>query len=104
MASTSGRKKASSSGRRNTSTNRGNGRSTSSQRTRTNEERLISNEVLLIITLAVGALLFLCNFVPLFFAVNEKSYIFAQSKQKCAIYGTKFSCQHRAIIKEKLGS
>ena len=61
MASTSGRKKTASSGRRNTS-NRKSGRSNNSQRTRTNEERLISNEVLLIITLAVGALLFLCNF------------------------------------------
>ncbi len=61
MASTSGRKKTTSSGRRNTS-NRNPGRKTSTQRTRTNEERLISNEVLLLITLAVGALLFLCNF------------------------------------------
>ena len=61
MASTSGRKKTTSSGRRNTS-NRNSGRRTGTQRTRTNEERLISNEVLLIITLAVGALLFLCNF------------------------------------------
>ncbi len=63
MASTSGRKKTSSSGRKNTS---GRGRSTNNRtatsRTRTNEERLISNEVLLIITLAVGVLLFLCNF------------------------------------------
>ncbi len=61
MASTSGRKKTTSSGRRNTS-NRNSGRKSSTQRTRTNEERLISNEVLLLITLAVGALLFLCNF------------------------------------------
>ena len=61
MASTSGRKKTTSSGRRNTS-NRKNGRASASQRVRTNEERLISNEVLLLITLAVGALLFLCNF------------------------------------------
>ncbi len=61
MASTSGRKKTTSSGRRNTS-NRNSGRRTGTQRTRTNEERLISNEVLLLITLAVGALLFLCNF------------------------------------------
>jgi len=61
MASTSGRKKTTSSGRRNTS-NRNSGRKGSAQRTRTNEERLISNEVLLLITLAVGALLFLCNF------------------------------------------
>jgi len=61
MASTSGRKKTTSSGRRNTS-NRKSGNGSNSQRTRTNEERLISNEVLLIITLAVGALLFLCNF------------------------------------------
>ena len=61
MASTSGRKKTTSSGRRNTS-NRNSGRKTNTQRTRTNEERLISNEVLLIITLAIGALLFLCNF------------------------------------------
>ncbi len=61
MASTSGRKKTTSSGRRNTS-NRNSGRKASTQRTRTNEERLISNEVLLLITLAVGALLFLCNF------------------------------------------
>lgn len=63
MASTSGRKKTSSSGRKNTT---GRGRSTkgrsTSTRARTNEERLISNEVLLILTLAVGALLFLCNF------------------------------------------
>ena len=61
MASTSGRKRTTSSGRRNTS-NRNSGRKSGTQRTRTNEERLISNEVLLIITLAVGALLFLCNF------------------------------------------
>ncbi len=61
MASTSGRKKTSSSGRRTTS-NRNSGRKTNTQRTRTNEERLISNEVLLIITLALGVLLFLCNF------------------------------------------
>ena len=61
MASTSGRKKTTSSGRRNTS-NRNSGRKRATQRTRTNEERLISNEVLLLITLAVGALLFLCNF------------------------------------------
>ena len=61
MASTSGRKKTTSSGRRNTS-NRNSGRKGGTQRTRTNEERLISNEVLLLITLAVGALLFLCNF------------------------------------------
>lgn len=63
MASTSGRKKTSSSGRKNTT---GRGRSTkgrsTSTRARTNEERLISNEVLLILTLAVGVLLFLCNF------------------------------------------
>ena len=61
MASTSGRKKTTSSGRRNTS-NRNTGRKGTVQRTRTNEERLISNEVLLLILLAVGALLFLCNF------------------------------------------
>ena len=61
MASTSGRKKTTSSGRRNTS-NRNSGRKANAQRTRTNEERLISNEVLLLLTLAVGALLFLCNF------------------------------------------
>ena len=61
MASTSGRKKTTSSGRRNTS-NRNSGRKGNAQRTRTNEERLISNEVLLLILLAVGALLFLCNF------------------------------------------
>ena len=61
MASTSGRKKTTSSGRRNSS-NKKSGRSNSASRTRTNEERLISNEVLLIITLAVGVLLFLCNF------------------------------------------
>lgn len=62
MASTSGRKKTTSSGRKNTSGRRQSSRSTQSSRVRTNEERLISNEVLLIITLAVGILLFLCNF------------------------------------------
>ena len=64
MASTSGRKKTTSSGRKNASGRGGNtkSRTTSSNRTRTNEERLISNEVLLILTLAVGVLLFLCNF------------------------------------------
>ncbi len=61
MASTSGRKKTTSSGRRNTS-NKKSGRGNSASRTRTNEERLISNEVLLILTFAVGVLLFLCNF------------------------------------------
>ena len=63
MASTSGRRKTTSSGRKNTS---GRGRNTRSKATtnytRTNEERLISNEVLLILTLAFGILLFLCNF------------------------------------------
>ena len=63
MASTSGRRKTTSSGRKNTS---GRGRNTKSKATanytRTNEERLISNEVLLILTLAFGILLFLCNF------------------------------------------
>ena len=63
MASTSGRKRTTSSGRKNTS---GRGRNTknksSANYTRTNEERLISNEVLLILTLAFGILLFLCNF------------------------------------------
>ena len=61
MASTPGRKKTTSSGRRTTS-NRNSGRKGTAQRTRTNEERLISNEVLLILALAAGALLFLCNF------------------------------------------
>lgn len=64
MASTSGRKKTTSSGRKNTSGRGRNtkGRSSAASRARTNEERLISNEVLLILTLAVGILLFLCNF------------------------------------------
>ncbi len=64
MASTSGRKKTTSSGRKNTSGRGRNtkGRTSTASRTRTNEERLISNEVLLIITLAIGILLFLCNF------------------------------------------
>ena len=63
MASTSGRKKTTSSGRKNTSERgRNTKKNTAANRTRTNEERLISNEVLLILTLAVGVLLFLCNF------------------------------------------
>ena len=61
MASTSGRKRTTSSGRKNTSRKK-NSRARSNRRSRTNEERLISNEVLLILTLAAGVLLFLCNF------------------------------------------
>ena len=61
MASTSGRRRTTSSGRKNTS-RKNTSRARSNSRTRTNEERLISNEVLLILTLAVGVLLFLCNF------------------------------------------
>ena len=62
MASTSGRRRTTSSGRKNTSGRKTASRVKSNNRARTNEERLISNEVLLIITLAVGVLLFLCNF------------------------------------------
>jgi len=62
MASTSGRRRTTSSGRKNTSGRKAASRSKNNNRTRTNEERLISNEVLLILTLAVGVLLFLCNF------------------------------------------
>ena len=62
MASTSGRKRTTSSGRKNTSGRKTSSKTKYNNRTRTNEERLISSEVLLIITLALGILLFLCNF------------------------------------------
>ena len=66
MASTSGRKTTSSSGRRTTSNNNrktqtNRGRSTNS-RVQSQEEKLISNEVLLICSFFVLVLLFLCNF------------------------------------------
>lgn len=60
MAASSGRKKTTSSGRKNTAGYKR--KTTSKNRARTNEDRLISNEVLLILILAVGILLFLCNF------------------------------------------
>ena len=66
MASTSGRKTTTSSGRRTTSNNNrktqtNRGRSTNS-RVQSQEEKLISNEVLLICSFFVLVLLFLCNF------------------------------------------